>query len=214
MKKIKAEYIDHMGTDLSVVNAARVSYGKRKDVLDAGDEKLLDYLAKHSHHTPFEHTTLTVKIDCPLYIRSQIMRHRTFSYNEISRRYTDKDIDFYVPTSFRKQHQSSKQCSDGDLNALDNMQARTAMKNVIDQAIKSYNEMIAKGCSKELARGVLPQCMMTEFYMTGNLRNYLHFLKLRLDKHSQIEVISIAEDVKKIIEDKFPKSSEALFKYI
>lgn len=207
---IKAEYIDHMGDDLRVVNAARVSFGKEKTELEKSDEKLLNYLAKHAHYTPFEHCTLTLRISCPLYIRSQIMRHRTFSYNEISRRYTDKDIQFYIPEKFRKQHDSSKQCSDGYLDNKGNTHAHVCMQDIIGKAIKTYNAMIKHGCARELARGILPQCMMTEFYMTGNLRNWIGFLKLRLDKTAQDEVILIAEQVRKVIEEKFPKSGKAL----
>src|SRR5437667_11514171 len=108
---IDVEYIDHMGTDLSIVNAARISYGKHKNELDDKDVKLINYLAQHQHMTPFEHTALTVLVTCPLYIRSQIMRHRTFSYNELSRRYTAEGIEFYIPDEFRNQSESNKQGS-------------------------------------------------------------------------------------------------------
>lgn len=207
---IKAEYISHMGNDLTVVNAARVSFGKAKTDLDDKDVKLINYLAKHKHFTPFEHCTLSIKISCPLYIRSQIMRHRTFSYNEISRRYTDKDLEFYIPVNFRKQHKTSKQCSDGNLNDKENLHAQMCFQYVIKKALDNYNALIKSGCSRELARGVLPQCTMTEFYMTGNLRNWAHFISLRQSKDAQYEVQIIANQILDITKQNFPIAYKAL----
>lgn len=211
---IRAEYIDHMGTDLSVVNSARVSFGKRKDKLDDKDKKLIEYLAKHKHFTPFESCVLTVKIDCPLYIRSQIHRHRTFSMNEISRRYTDENIRFYEPKVYRKQHKTSKQCSDGQFEEHQNESFKLLTENLHARCLATYNEMLSQGVARELARGILPQNLMTEFYMTGNLRNWVHFLGLRMDAHAQEEVRIIAGDVKNIILDKFPISAQKLLKYM
>lgn len=210
MSKIKVDYIDHMGDDLRVVNSARVSYGSYHQELEAKDVKLINFLAKHDHMSPFEHLYLTVKVSCPLYIRSQIMRHRQFSYNEISRRYTEKNIEFYIPPSFRKQHASSKQCSDGEIGVTENMAAQVAMQHVCSEALRSYKKMIKSGCAKELARGILPQCMMTEFYMSGNLRSYMNFLSLRLKEDAQLEAQIIANAMKEIIEKRFPESSKAL----
>jgi len=102
------EYISHMGTDLSVVNAARVSFGSEKEEVDEKDIKLINYLMAHNHSSPFEHCTLTFKFTVPLFIRSQHHRHRTWAYNEISRRYTSVDIQFYEPNTFRQQHKSNK----------------------------------------------------------------------------------------------------------
>ena len=110
---IKAEYMDHMGNDLTVVNSARVSFGSESQELSDKDKKLIKYLADHQHMSPFEHCQLSVRISCPLYIRSQIHRHRTFSYNEISRRYTSKDLEFYIPETLRKQSDDNRQASDG-----------------------------------------------------------------------------------------------------
>lgn len=201
---MKVVYIDHMGTDLTVVNSARISMNRDSDKLIEKDIKLINYLADHQHYTPFEHCILTVLIECPLYIRSQIMRHRTASYNEVSRRYTEEDIDFYNPKVYRKQHKSSKQCSDGDLNDDNNFKAQVITQSIHQKCFDSYKELISLGVSREMARGILPQNMMTKFYMTMNLRNWAHFLKLRLDNHSQLEVQEIAKEIEKIIINKFP----------
>lgn len=210
---IKAEYINHMGDDLTVVNAARVSFGKHKKKLDAKDVKLINYLAKHKHMTPFEHCILSVNIKCPLYIRSQIHRHRTFSYNEISRRYTAENIEFYLPDKLRKQHEKSKQCSDGTLSDVESQVLMGGISASHRVSLDLYNKLLDKGVARELARGVLPQNLMTEFWMTGNLRNWIHFIGLRLDDHAQEEVQVIAQQVMDIIEDKFPEAGKALIKH-
>ena len=214
MSQIKVEYVDHMGDDLRVVNAARISFDNQKDQFDAKDEKLTNYLAKHKHYTPFEHCFLSVEIHCPLYIRSQIMRHRTFSYNEVSRRYTSENLKFYEPVSYRKQHDRSKQCSDGNVNDITNNKAKIKTQLIHKQCLEAYNEMLNMGVSRELARGLLPQNLMTKFIMSGNLRNWSHFLKLRLDEHAQDEVRWIAENIDKIIKDKFPVAGKCLMENI
>jgi len=213
MTKIAVSYIDHMGNDMSVINSARVSFGKSKDVISASDIKLINYLAKHKHFSPFEHCSLSVKVECPLYIRSQIHRHRTFSYNEISRRYTSENIAFYVPKQYRTQHQNSKQCSDADIDATLNTEFVLRTEASHKACLDLYNDMIANGIAREQARGVLPQNLMTEFWMTGNLRNWIHFLGLRLDAHAQEEVQAIARPIIEIIKDRFPESSKALIKH-
>jgi len=210
---IKVNYVDHMGNDLSVVNSARVSFGKTKKGIDDSDRKLINYLAKHKHLTPFEHCTLSVKVTCPLYIRSQIHRHRTFSYNEISRRYTSENLEFYIPENFRKQHDKSKQCSDGDFDLRENKRIKKEVERCQNNALDVYNTLIGLGVARELARGVLPQSLMTEFWMTGNLRNWIHFLGLRIDSHAQKEVQDVAQPILKIIREKWPEASKALFKH-
>jgi thymidylate synthase (FAD) len=209
----EVSYKAHMGNDLTVVNAARVSYGKNKTDLDSSDIKLIHYLAKHKHYSPFEHCSLSVSIKCPLYIRSQIQRHRTFSYNEISRRYTAENLEFYVPTKLRKQHVSSKQCSDGYLEDHLNEDFLNEINKIHLQALHTYNILIDSGVAREQARGVLPQNLMTEFWMTGNLRNWTHFLKLRLDSHAQEEVQDIAKQISDIVNMNFNESYKALLSY-
>lgn len=213
MTQIKVDYIAHMGSDLSVVNSARVSFGKKTDKLGESDVKLINYLAKHKHFTPFEHCTLSVNIKCPLFVRSQIHRHRTFSYNEISRRYTSENIEFFLPSAYRKQHYKSKQCSDGEFSNAMNKSLQSATRKHHKECLRLYNQFLDNGVAREQARGVLPQNLMTEFWMTGNLRNWIHFLGLRIDAHAQEEVRDVAQPILAIIEDKFPVSSKALIKH-
>ena len=110
----KVQYIEHMGSDLTIVNSARVSFGNSKEELDQKDRRLINYLVRHKHTSTFEHNVMTFKFTVPLFIRSQHHRHRTWSYNEISRRYTDKDLRFYEPKEFRSQHKSNRQASNPD----------------------------------------------------------------------------------------------------
>lgn len=210
MSQIKVNYVDHMGTDLTVVNSARVSFGGTKDKLDEKDKKLIKFLADNKHMSPFEHCQLSVKITCPLYIRSQIHRHRTFAYNEISRRYTDKDISFYLPETYRTQHKSNKQASAENLDKLlsDTLLQETNLHH--EQSLTFYNKLLQAGVCKEQARGILPQNLSTDFFMTGNLRNWAHFLSLRDKPDAQGEVQEVAQQVKAIVLDKFGYSAEVL----
>jgi len=201
-----------MGDDLRPVNAARISFGKQKDKLDDKDLKLLKYLADNQHMTPFEANVLTVIIECPLYIRSQIHRHRTMSFNEISRRYTAENIEFYIPPidDFREQSKNNKQASEGSLDLTRAKTMYAAFYAHCQRSLQLYEDLLKNGLSREQARAVLPQNLMTKFYMTGNLRNFVHFLKLRLDPHAQKEVRIIAEQIKQILQDKFPESTKVL----
>lgn len=207
---INVEYVNHMGDSLTVVNAARVSFGGESQELNDKDKKLIKYLADHKHMSPFEHLTLTVKVSVPLYIRSQIMRHRTFAYNEISRRYTDKDLEFYVPTTLRKQHSNNRQASEGEIDDLNNEILCAAIMVHQSKCLEFYNLLIEKGVCREQARGVLSQDLMTEFYMTGNLRNWAHFIELRKHEGAQAEVQEVANILEKILIDKFGYAAEVL----
>lgn len=211
MAEIKVHYIDHMGVPETIVNAARVSHGNNNvEELEEKDKKLIKYLADHRHMSPFEHCVLSVKIECPLYIRSQIHRHRTFSYNEISRRYTSKNMEFYTPDVLRKQHESNRQASHGALGPEDQKCVQVEIEENHKRCLDLYESMLAMGVCREQARGVLPQDMMTEFYMTGNLRNWAHFLSLRDKPDAQVEVQIIAQQVKELILDHFGEAAEAL----
>lgn len=212
MTEINAAYVDHMGDDLSVVNAARVSYNKGTLKFTEKDIKLLNYLAKHQHFSPFEHTSMTMLIECPLYIRSQIHRHRTLAFNEISRRYTAENIEFFIPKSFRKQHTTSKQCSDGDVEKEAALTASVLMQKIHDATLVAYNKLLQIGVAREQARAILPQSLMTKFYMTGNLRSWAHFIKLRIDSHAQEEAQEVARQCKEILTARFPHSMDALMK--
>lgn len=208
INKQSVQLISSMGSDLSVVNAARVSFGSTKQELDAKDEKLIKYLADHKHMSPFEHCTATFLIKCPIYISKQIMRHRTFSYNEISRRYTSKDIEFYVPPVFRAQAKSNRQASEGTIE--NNEFAKVSYEMQLGAAYAMYQALLSDGICREQARGILPQALMTEFYMTGNLRNWAHFLSLRLPKDAQGEVQELAQMLQKELTKLYPISLDAL----
>ena len=212
------EYISHMGSDLSVVNAARVSFGAEKKQVDDKDIKLINYLMKHNHSSPFEHCTLTFRFTVPLFIRSQHHRHRTWAYNEISRRYTGVDMRFYEPESFRTQHKSNRQASSSDLinpdmNDISNrilpvpsFRASEAVKNHNTRSLELYDSLISKGVCREQARGVLPQNLYTQYYGTVNLHNLLKFVSLRSHEGAQWEIQQVAQACLQITNKHFPYS--------
>ena len=195
-------YIQHMGTDLTVVNSARVSFGVEKTELDNRDRKLIKYLIKHRHTSTLEHNSVTFKFVVPLFIRSQHHRHRTWSYNEISRRYTDKDVQFYLPKHFRTQHESNRQASNEE-QLIDPVlapriadtyiSASDCLKLHRDYSLDLFNHMLDKGICREQARMVLPQNLYTEYYGTVNLSNLLKFIDLRTHEGAQWEIQKVAE---------------------
>lgn len=211
--KIKVTLIDSMGSDLTVVNAARVSFGKGSTFLTDKDIKLVDYLAKNKHLSPFEHLAMTFMVECPLYIRSQIHRHRTFAYNEISRRYTDDGIEFYLPPEddIRTQAANNKQASGDPVDQTAAAEAHRLMSEACTYSLSVFQRLIDLGVAREQARGILPQCLMTKFYMTGNLRNWAHFISLRIDAHAQKEAQYVAQGLKASMLERFPVASAALF---
>jgi len=200
------ELIDAWGDDKRAVHAARISFAKEGTGSDLTerDVRLLRFMIKEGHTSPFEHSGLTFKIVCPLFVRSQIMRHRTFSFNEVSRRYTSDDLRIYVPKALRQQADKNLQCSIADSHVDREDMLVGHVGHITDQAESVYNYLIAHGVSREQARGVLPQNTYTSFWMTGNLHNWFKFLKLRLHEHVQPETRVIAEEILNCIEDKFP----------
>ena len=215
------EYIKHSGDDLTVVNAARVSFGAEKEELNDKDIKLVNYLMSHGHTSPFEHCNITFRFVVPLFIRSQHHRHRTWSYNEISRRYTSIDMQFYEPKSFRTQHKSNRQASNDelinpDMNAFSNRPlpvqphyASEAVKNHHARSMSLYNTLIEKGVCREQARGILPQNLYTQYYGTVDLHNLLKFVSLRIHEGAQWEIQQVAKACLEIAEKHFPHSVEA-----
>jgi len=210
--EMKVRYIEHMGNDLTVVNAARISFNGEKEILNEKDVKLIDYLAKNKHMSPFEHCTATFVIECPLFIRSQIHRHRTFAYNEISRRYTSEDLEFHIPETLRAQAENNRQASEGEINNISFWM--NAVKTNICKSVGLYENLIVAGVAREVARAVLPQSLMTKFYMTGNLRNWIHFIELRIDAHAQQEAQWIAKELLDKLTELYPKAVGSLRKYI
>lgn len=202
-------YLDD--ADYMPASAARASFGKQDKTGEdpEADKKLMKYLADHQHMTPFEYQHATFLVECPLFIRSQIHRHRTFSYNEISRRYTSENLEFWIPDKWRKQSKNNKQASDGEVEHKPGME--TAYKDSIRCALNVYNYYLNEyGLSREQARAVLPQSLLTRFYMGGNLRNWVHFIVLRKDEHAQYEVRVIAERIEKELRKLWPESMKAL----
>ena len=202
----------HSGEEIDIVNAARVSFGKLKKEFDEKDKVLLKFLIDEEHFAPLEHETMTFLVHCPIYVRGQWHRHRTFSYNEISRRYTEVDMELYTPTNYRVQSENNKQASIDGQNIDNNNAAVEIMKDANKHALQVYESLLKLGVCREQARGVLPQNMMTTFYCTGNLRNVLHFLGLRMDKHAQWEIRQYANAMHDILKEIYPTVIEAFDK--
>lgn len=211
------ELQDVMGNDNAIVAAARVSYlGESKG--EVQDKKLIDYLMRHEHTSPFEMVQFKLRVKCPLFIARQWQRHRTWHYmsvNEVSRRYTSEEIEFYVPDVWRVQHQSSKQCSDGAAETALQEKFTQQLQQQIEQAINLYQNLVEQGIAREQARMVLPQNMYTTFIANVNAHNLLHFLKLRLDGHAQYEIRVYAEAIyQHFVKSALPWTAEAAEKYL
>ena len=208
--------VAHMGTDLTIVNSARVSFGNQKTELDDKDRRLIKFLVKHKHTSTFEHNVVTFKFVVPLFVRSQHHRHRTWSYNEISRRYTEKNMDFYLPSRFRTQHKSNRQASNPEelidpkvwpedsILAKSSMTMSELLQIRTRDCVGTYNDMIERGVCREQARMVLPQNLYTEYYGTCNLSNLLKFIDLRLHEGAQWEIQKVAEACLDIASDLWP----------
>ena len=216
----RVQLIDHMGSDLTIVNAARVSFGKTKEVLDNRDKKLIRYLINHKHTSTLEHNTVTFRFVVPLFIRSQHHRHRTWAYNEISRRYTDEDLKFYEPLTFRTQSKSNRQASNltdeqdpiiyPDLSNSDyGLAASHVLKEHHKDSLNLYKEFISKGVCREQARGILPQNLYTEYYGTVNASNLLKFIELRTHDGAQWEIQQVAKACGQIALQLWPIMMEA-----
>ena len=215
------EYISHMGDDLSIVNAARVSFGAEKETLDDKDHKLINYLMQHNHTSPFEHCAVTMRFTVPLFIRSQHHRHRTWAYNEISRRYTSVDMQFYAPPAFRTQHKSNRQASNNELvdPTLDSSympggfeKASDAVRVHNTRSTALYDALLESGVCREQARGVLPQNLYTQYYGTVNLHNLFKFIGLRSHEGAQWEIQQVASACLGIALKHFPTATEAYIK--
>lgn len=208
---LDVEYIQHMGSDKMVLCAAKVS--TNKDVIDMKkDAHLINFLGKNLHTSPFEHCVVTFKIECPLYTRSEWHRHRTQSYNELSRRYTAQSHSFYLPEKFKHQSKKNKQGSGELFGDRDNNEMHNLSKSIIIESFKIYNIMIDQDIAREQARGILPQNGMTKFYATANLLNWMRFCGLRVDRAAQYEIRVLAKKVFNEVLKMFPISVGALAK--
>jgi thymidylate synthase (FAD) len=246
---IEATYIDHMGSDLSVVNAARVSFGKKSEwnpnyrdepPLYPKDEKLIKYLAKHKHISPFGHAFASFHVKAPIFVARQLVKHKFLRWNEISRRYVDSDPEFYEPDVWRGRSVDKKQGSSGVLE-LDKMYAHGEYEHIKDvfekepkkygvykdslvpdlsildevhecdeDTISIYRKLIAAGVSPEQARMVLPQSTMTEWYWSGSLDAFADMCNLRCKNDTQYETRVVANKISEKLLDLFPVSWEAL----
>jgi thymidylate synthase (FAD) len=203
--------IDYMGNDRRAAHAARVSMLNDEDILtcdgslDDKDSRLLKFLLRHKHTSPFEHSTLTFRINVPMYVKNQVIRHRTFSFNEASRRYTSEDLQFQIPQELRKQAVKNLQCSLDETVEHQNGLI-DSMRKQVDLAYQTYQMLIDCGVAREQARMILPQNMYCTFWMTGNLHNFIKFLALRMDEHAQPECQELARGMYTLMSDAFPET--------
>jgi len=203
---IDVTLIDSMGTDLSVVNAARVSFGKKSDVLKDSDTKLIHYLAKHKHTSPFGHAFATFHVKAPVFVARQLVKHKFLRWNEISRRYVDTEPEFYKP-ELREAVTDKKQGSGYPIhnNTLDGVIQQSGI-----EAAKQYKYLLKMGVCEEQARMVLPLNHMTEWYWSGSLDAFADMCNLRLMTDTQYETQLVAQQIDQIMLGLFPVSWEAL----
>lgn len=208
---MRAELIDVMGDDLRVVNAARVSFDKQGDGSES-DTKLIGYLADHGHWTPFSHPMVTLRETVPIFVARQRFKHMVgFAYNEVSRRYVSDRPEIYRPESFRAAPQGSIKQGSGDTHPKSRFwlsEYDAAMQQLIDL----YDDMIAAGVAPEQARMILPQSMMTSYYVTGSLAAWGRAYRQRVDGHAQAEIQQLAHRWDELIRPHFPVSWSALTK--
>jgi thymidylate synthase (FAD) len=231
---IEAKLIDHMGSDLSVVNAARVSFGKESDwgteqvylgdgnmtdpkrVLKERDAKLIKYLAEHKHLSPFGHAFASFHVKAPIFVARQLVKHKFLRWNEISRRYVDDEPEFYTPDVWRGKSADKKQGSSDE--AVTSLQTGTGCSYDIDNVVEMKNEgqlilyrqMLLSGVAPEQARMVLPQSTMTEWYWSGSLDAFAAMCRLRCAPDTQYESRLVADDISDMMSSLFPVSWDAL----
>lgn len=225
---MKAEHVDHMGSDLSVVDAARVSFAKKsawveeegqEPSLSDADKRLITYLAKHRHWSPFAGPKIQLRLTLPIFVARQWEKHRVgavrgyelYDQNEVSRRYVKDEPQFFIPDVWRAAPDGSiKQGSGGALNDVANAACAFDLKNVIHTCLGAYNNLLRRGVAPEMARMVLPQNMMTQWIETGSLYYWFNLCSLRLDAHAQKEIRDLASQVAVIAAEHFPYSWQAL----
>ena len=203
------ELIDHMGSDASVVNAARVSFGKRIKEMSEGDTKLIRYLAKHNHWSPFGHASVQFRIKAPIFVARQLVKHQVgLTWNEISRRYVDYEPEFYEVDKWRGRPVDKKQGSSEENIEWINRSIRTsALQDQVENvALANYNLMIGAGVAPEQARIILPQSMMTEWYWSGTLYAFARVCNLRCAEDAQYETRIVANLINDECEKLFPIS--------
>lgn len=227
---MKADYIDHMGSDLDVVNAARVSFHKESeyvpafvsddgkntfvvpDVLSEADQKLIAYLARHKHWSPFAHCFAKFRIKAPIFVARQLVKHQIgFAWNEVSRRYVDDTPEFFSPDQWRSRPDASIKQGSGSVCDEDTSGFCSSVHSqLIDRAISTYETLLEEGVAPEQARMVLPQSMYTEWIWSGSLMAWARMCQLRLDPHAQAETAVIADQVGQKMSELFPVSWKEL----
>ena len=200
---IEATYIDHMGSDLSVVNAARVSFGKKHDTFQDKDRGLIRYLAKHKHLSPFGHAFASFHVKAPIFVARQLVKHKFLRWNEVSRRYVSDNIEFYEPDVWRGQAADKKQ---GSAGVVEDINIRTTQRLVG----MLYDHMLEQNVCEEQARMVLPQNTMTEWYWSGSLDAFAAMCHLRCASDTQYESRVVADQISEKMSELFPVSWEAL----
>jgi len=210
---MKVTYIEHMGSDLSVVNAARVSFGKQSElvcidrqkgqyILKEKDVNLIRYLANHQHKSPFNHAFATFHVKAPIFVARQLQKHEYMPWNEVSRRYVDSEPEFYEPVVWRGRSEDKKQGSYGIVDLK--------TKPTHQYALQTYHNLLSDGVAPEQARMVLPQSMYTEWYWSGSLYAFAKMCSLRLKEDTQLETREIAQQISSVMKDLYPFSWKAL----
>ena len=203
---MEVELVDHMGSDLTVVNAARVSFGKRKEEVTKGDEQLIKYLSQHGHWSPFAHCSLQFHIKAPVFVARQLVKHQVgLSWNEISRRYVDTDVEFYEVDKWRGKSKDKKQGSEGIIEDEHGI-CQWSKTKIENAALESYKGLLSAGVAPEQARMILPQSMMTEWYWSGTLYAFARICNLRCAQDAQYETRIVANLIDKECEQLFPIS--------
>ena len=211
------EVVDSLGNDLTVVNSARVSFGKRKKYWDKSDRRLCMYLAKHKHYSPFRHLQVQFHIKAPEFVMRQWYKHvvgiettsnssaKDHAWNEISGRYVPYD-EFYEPTEFRKQSEDNKQASDGLVE--DQIKATMMWREAQTKTIETYKELLDMGMAKEQARSILPLTVYTKVWWTASFQSIMNFIELRDEPTSQVEIQEYARAVKEVMLETFPETTK------
>lgn len=210
---MKVDYVHHCGSDLTVVNAARVSFAKESFELDERDAKLINYLASHKHTSPFNHSFITMRVKAPIFVARQLVKHKFMPWNEVSRRYVDDPPEFYFPDYWRPASKDKKQGSgEGSVETYGMGLYTENWFDHIENSLVTYESLLHDGVAPEQARMILPQNTYTEWYWSGTLGAWMDMYNLRAKPDAQQETQEIAFMCGEIIQGLFPYSFEELSK--
>lgn len=218
---VEVELVDKLGTDLTVVNSARISFGKQHSEVTPADKKLMNYLAREKHFSPFRHCMLQFRIRVPEFVARQAYKHvvgieatsvhptKDHAWNEVSGRYKPYDT-IYVPPTWHTQDANAKQCSGAEMTGEEAQQTSELYHTAISSCIKSYEEMLKNNVAKEQARMLLPLTIMTEYVWTASLQAVFNFIQLRNAPHAQKEIQQLAREIERLTAEAFPQAYSAL----